>query len=301
MKPEELRAKLRGVISFPVTPFQANLDLDIDGLRRNLRVLMRHPLGAVVAPAGTGEVFSLTPQEHRDVVQATLEEVNGKAPVLAAVGVNGPLAVELAQQAARQGVDGLLLFPPYYPGAEEEGLAEYYGTIAAATPLGVIVYSRDWVNPSPAGVEKIAARIPNLIAWKDGQGDVRKLAQIMARLGDRLHWIGGVGDDNVPGYYSLGIRTYTSSIANVAPKMSWALHEKAAAGDAAGLAPLFKDFVLPLYAFRARRKGYEVSVMKEMMMALGMAGGPVRPPLANLKKEEVAELRAFTERWKAWL
>ena len=301
MKPEELRAKLKGVISFPVTPFQANLDLDIDGLRRNLRVLMRHPVGAVVAPAGTGEVFSLTPQEHRDVVQATLEEVNGKCPVLAAAGFNVPLAVELAQQAARQGVDGILAFPPYYPGAEDEGLADYYGAIGAATPLGTIVYSRDWVSPSPAGVERIAAKVPNLVAWTDGQGDLRKLQQIMARLGDRLHWIGGVGDDNVPGYYSLGIRTYTSSIANVAPRMSWALHEMAAAGDTKGLAPIMKDFVLPLYAFRARRKGYEVTVMKEMMMALGMSGGPVRPPLAQMKPEEIEELRKFTATWKPWL
>ncbi len=301
MKPDELRAKLKGVIAFPVTPFQANLDLDIDGLRRNLRVLIRHPIGAVVAPAGTGEVFSLTPQEHRDVVQATLEEVNGKAPVLAAAGFNVPLAVELAQQAGRQGVDGILAFPPYYPGAEDEGLADYYAAIGAATPLGTIVYSRDWVNPSPAGVERIASKIPNLVAWKDGQGDIRKLSQIMARLGDRLHWIGGVGDDNVPGYYSLGIRTYTSSIANVSPRMSWQLHEKAAAGDSAALKPLFKDFVLPLYAFRSRRKGYEVSVMKEMMMLLGMSGGPVRPPLAKLKPEELVELKAFTETWKPWV
>ena len=301
MKPDELRAKLKGVIAFPVTPFQANLDLDIDGLRRNLRVLMRHPVGAVVAPAGTGEVFSLTPQEHRDVVQATLEEVNGKAPVLAAAGFNVPLAVELAQQAGRQGVDGILAFPPYYPGAEEEGLADYYAAIGAATPLGTIVYSRDWVNPSAGGVERIAAKIPNLIAWKDGQGDLRRFSQIMARLGDRLHWIGGVGDDNVPGYYSLGIRTYTSSIANVSPRMSWLLHEKAAAGDWAALKPVFKDFVLPLYAFRARRKGYEVTVMKEMMMMLGMSGGPVRPPLAKMKPEELVELKAFTETWKSWV
>jgi 5-dehydro-4-deoxyglucarate dehydratase len=301
MKPDELRAKLKGVISFPVTPFQANLDLDIDGLRRNLRVLMRHPVGAVVAPAGTGEVFSLTPQEHRDVVQATLEEVNGRAPVLAAAGFNVPLAVELAQQAGRQGVDGILAFPPYYPGAEEEGLADYYAAIGKATPLGMIVYSRDWVSPSPAGVEKIASKIPTLVAWKDGQGDIRKLSQIMARLGDRLHWIGGVGDDNVPGYYSLGIRTYTSSIANVAPRMSWALHEKAAAGDTAGLTPILRDFVLPLYAFRGRRKGYEVTVMKEMMMMLGMSGGPVRPPLVQMRPEEIVELKAFTEKWKSWL
>lgn len=301
MKPEELRAKLNGVIAFPVTPFQSNLDLDIDGLRRNLRMLLRHPLAAVVAPAGTGEVFSLSPAEQREVTQATLEEVNGKVPVLAAAGINVPLAVETAQSAGRLGVDGILGFPPYYPGAEEEGLADYYAAIGAATPLGMIVYSRDWVNPSPSGVEKIASRIKTLVAWKDGQGDIRKYAQIISRLGDRLHWIGGVGDDSVPGYYSLGVRTYTSSIANVAPKVSWMLHELASKNDQAGLKKLMDELVLPLYAFRARRKGYEVTVMKEMMMMLGMAGGPVRPPLAKMRAEEIEELKAFTEKWKPYV
>jgi 5-dehydro-4-deoxyglucarate dehydratase len=301
MKPDELRAKLNGVIAFPVTPFQVNLDLDIDGLRRNLRMLLRHPVAAVVAPAGTGEVFSLSPSEQREVIQATLEEVNGKAPVLAAAGINVPLAVETAQAAGRLGVDGILGFPPYYPGAEEDGLADYYAAIGAATPLGMIVYSRDWVNPSPSGVEKIASKIKTLVAWKDGQGDVRRYSQIMSRLGDRLHWIGGVGDDCVPGYYSLGIRTYTSSIANVAPKVSWRLHELASKGDSPELRKLMGELVLPLYAFRARRKGYEVTVMKEMMMMLGMAGGPVRPPLARMKPEELEELKAFTEKWKPHL
>jgi len=301
MKPEELRSKLKGVIAFPVTPFQTNLDLDIDGLRRNLRMLLRHPVAAVVAPAGTGEAFSLLAAEHREVVQATLQEVDGRAPVLTAVGVNGPSATKLAQQSAALGVDGILAFPPYYPGAEEEGLADYYAAIGASTPLGMIVYSRDWVNPSPAGVEKIAAKCPTLVAWKDGQADMRRLSQIMARLGDRLAWIGGAGDDCVPAYYSLGIRAYTSSIANVAPKVSWELHEKAAAGDVAGLKKTMNELVLPLYAFRSRRKGYEVTVMKEMMMMLGMSGGPVRPPLARLKPDEIEELRKLTEKWKPYV
>jgi len=55
------------------------------------------------------------------------------------------------------------------------------------------------------------------------------------------------------------------------------------------------EFVTPLYAFRARKKGYEVSVMKEMMMLVGLAAGPVRPPLANVKKEEIAEFEVESE------
>jgi 5-dehydro-4-deoxyglucarate dehydratase len=301
MTPKDFRKKLGGVIAFPVTPFKADLSLDIPGLRRNLQGLMKHSLCAVVAAGGTGELYSLTPTEHLEVVRATVEEVQGKCPVIAGVGFNRALGVELAKHSAKAGVDAILALPPYYPGADDEALLEYYRAIGGATELGFLVYSRDWVNPSPAWVEKLAKAVPNLVAWKDGQGDTRRYAQIMQRLGDRLHWIGGVGDDNVPAYYSIGIRTYTSSIATVSPRLSVELHDVASRGDAAALAKLMDAFVTPLYAFRARRKGYEVSVMKEMMNILGMAAGPVRPPLADVRKEEIAELKEMLKGWKAWL
>jgi 5-dehydro-4-deoxyglucarate dehydratase len=301
MDREELRSKLPGAIAFPVTPFKADLSLDTAGLRKNLQALVRHKLAAVVAAGGTGEMYSLTPSEHIEVVKATVEEVGGRAPVIAGVGFNRALAVEMAQAAARAGVDAILALPPYYPGADDEGLLAYYAGIGAATPLPMLVYSRDWVNPAPAWVERLAAAVPTLTAWKDGQGDVRRYQQIIHRVGDRLYWIGGVGDDGVPGYYSMGLRTYTSSIATVAPKMSVRLHEVAAAGDAAALSALMRDFVIPLYAFRARRRGYEVTVMKEMMNLVGLAAGPVRPPLPPVRPEEIAELKTMLERWKDWL
>ena len=61
------------------------------------------------------------------------------------------------------------------------------------------------------------------------------------------------------------------------------------------------ELVIPLYALRARRKGYEVSAMKAMMGFIGLAGGPVRPPLVNLRADELESLRAMTERWRPWL
>jgi 5-dehydro-4-deoxyglucarate dehydratase len=301
MNPKEFRKKMGGVIAFPVTPFKADLSLDLPGLRRNLRDLVRHPLAAIVAAGGTGELYSLTPAEHLEVVKATVEEVKGACPVIAGVGFNRAIAVELAGQSAKAGADAILALPPYYPNADEDALLEYYRAIGEATPLAFLVYSRDWVNPSAAWVERLAKAVPNLAAWKDGQGDIRRYAQIMHRLGDRLHWIGGVGDDNVPAYYSIGIRTYTSSIATVAPRLSIELHEVASRADAAALGKLMDAFVTPLYAFRARRKGYEVSVMKQMMAILGMAAGPVRPPLADVRTEEIAELKAMLKSWKPWL
>jgi len=212
--------------------------------------------------------------------------------------VNGALAREMAQACAGAGADAILALPPYYTNADEEGLLEYYAAVGAATPLALLVYSRDWVNPGPAWVERLAAKVPTLAAWKDGQGDIRRYQRIMGRLGDRLHWIGGVGDDCVPGYYAIGIRTYTSSIATVAPRLSMQLHETAAGGDAPALKKLMDDYVIPLYALRSGRKGYEVSVMKEMMNLAGLAAGPVRPPLPTLPAEDIATVRAILERWK---
>jgi 5-dehydro-4-deoxyglucarate dehydratase len=300
-KPAELGHKLRGVIAFPITPFKSDLSLDIGGLRKNLQELLKHPVCAVVAAGGTGELYSLTPAEHLEVIKATVEEVRGKVPVLAGVGFNRQIAIEMAQQAAKVGADALLALPPYYCNADETALAEYYAAIGAATPLGLVVYSRDWVNPGPEWVEKLAAKVPALVGWKDGQGDTRRYQQIINRVGDRLFWIGGAGDDYVPGYYGMGIRVYSSSIATVAPKLSLQLHETASSGNSAVLLQLMKDYVIPLYALRARRKGYEVTAMKEMMNIVGLAAGPVRPPLPCMRPEDMAELRKIMEHWKPFL
>jgi len=298
MNTDELRAKLRGVIAFPVTPFNADFSLDIPGLRRNLRALLQHPLAAVVAAGGTGEMYSLTPAEHGEVVKATVEEVRGRIPVISGTGLNRQIAIDLARQAATTGSDAILALPPYYPNSDEQGLAEYYAAIGSATTLPLFVYSRDWVNPTPAWVENLAAKVPTLFAWKDGQGDIRRYQQIINHVGDGLFWIGGVGDDCVPGYYSIGIRTYTSSIATVAPKLSLQLHQAASAPDSARLAQLMRDYVIPLYALRTRRRGYEVAVMKEMMNQLGLAGGPVRPPLAQVSPGDKEEVRGLLEKWR---
>lgn len=297
MNPAELRQKLSGVIAFPITPFKNDLSLDVEGLQENLAKLFAHPICAVVAAGGTGEMYSLTPAEHLQVVRATVEVAAGRLPVIAGVGFNPQLAVESAGAVAHAGADGILAFPPYYPNADDEGLLAYYRAIGEATPLGMFIYSRDWANFTPAMVERLSD-IKNLIAWKDGQGDIRRLQMIMNQVGDRLHWIGGAGDDMVAAYYSTGIRTYTSSIATVAPRLSLRLHELAANGGVDELRQLMNASVIPLYTIRARRKGYEVSTMKAFMGMAGLNGGPVRPPLLDVTDEEKRELHAILETWK---
>jgi 5-dehydro-4-deoxyglucarate dehydratase len=288
--------QLEGVIAFPVTPFADDLSLDVAALRRNVQAILRHPVAAIVAAGGTGELYSLTPSEHLAVVSAIVDEAKGRIPVIAGTGFGAALGVQLAQQAAGAGASGILAFPPYYPQADDDGLLAYYRAIASATPLGLIIYSRDWFHPSPEFVARLA-EIRTLVAWKDGQGDIRRLQAIMQRVGSRLHWIGGAGDDLVPAYYALGIRAFTSSVANVAPAIALQLHTAASNGDSAQLQRLMREYVVPLYALRGRRRGYEVTVMKALMDRVGLAGGRVRPPLAELSSQDAADVLALVPRW----
>src|SRR5678815_2045410 len=264
MHPTTLRNKLSGVIAFPITPFKEDLSLDLPALHENLTNLLQYSICALVAAGGTGEMYSLTPAEYTRVIELTTLAVEDRAPVIAGVGFGQRLAIEMAQAAEKAGADGILVFPPYYPNAEDDGLFEYYRAIGNATRLGMIIYSRDWTSFSPSMAERLTM-IPTLIGWKDGHGDIRRLQAIMNRIGERLHWIGGAGDDLVAAYYSTGIRTFTSSIATVAPRLSLKLQELGEAGNMDDLADLLARCVVPLYSIRARRKGYEVSTMKAMM------------------------------------
>src|SRR5262249_8690354 len=207
-----------GVIAFPITPFKEDLSLDLPGLHENLTKLLEHPIAAVVAAGGTGELYSLTPSEYARVVELTTHAVEDRVPVVAGVAFGHRLAVEMAQGAEKAGADGFVAFPPYYQQAEDEGLFEYYRAIGKATRLGMLIYSRDWASFSPAMVERLCA-IPTLVGWKEGHGDMRRLQMIINRVGDRLQWIGGAGDGMVAAHVRIGGHDDPSRLATDAPRL----------------------------------------------------------------------------------
>jgi 5-dehydro-4-deoxyglucarate dehydratase len=135
---------LKGVFGFPVTPFRPDLSLDLDALARNVDEMTRHPFCAIVAAGGTGELYSMTPQEIEDVVRVTVEATQGRMPVVAGTGFSVPLGADIAKRVAKVGADILLVLPPYYSGAPVAGLFDYYAASGTATPLPRMVYSRDW-------------------------------------------------------------------------------------------------------------------------------------------------------------
>ncbi len=301
MTPRQFTATLTGVFGFPVTPFHRDLSLNLDALAANVDAMAAYPFCAMVAAGGTGEVYSMTPEEIEQVVAETVKAVNGRMPVVAGTGYNAVMGADIARRVARAGADCILILPPYYSHAPEEGLFQYYETIGKATDLPLMIYSRDWAVFSPQQVSRLCDRVPTLAAWKDGQGNGRTYQRIMNYNGDRLAWLGGLGDDCIPTYFAAGVQAYTSSISNIAPKLSLELADAGMKRDFARLDGLMERFVHPLYALRERQKGYEVSVMKDAMEILGMTAGPVRPPLMNTKPADVADLRELMGVYREWI
>ena len=293
-----MKQQLRGVLGFPVTIFKKDLSLDLDALASNFDEMAKHPFCAMVAAGGTGKVYSMTVEESIAVVRATVDAVKGRMPVVAGVGYNSAMATAMARGMEKAGAQALLVMPPYYINAPEAGLIEYFKAIGASTGLPLSFYSRDWAVFTPAQVQRLADAVPSLQIWKDGQGDTRKYQRIMAALGDRMAWLGGIGDDCAPGYFAVGCQAYTSSISNISPKMSLAFADAGVKGDRDRMNAIMAKYVHPLYALRDRMRGYEVSIMKSAMEMVGLHGGPVRPPLCDTRAEDVADLRKLMELYK---
>lgn len=297
--PPELAAALgSGLLSFPVTPFRSDtLDVDRSRLREHLDWLDGFPVAGLFAAGGTGEVFSLEPAEVDVVVTDTVDAIKGRIPVIAPASGSTRNAVAQAVAADRAGADGILLFPPYLTEADPDGLYAHVAAVAAATQLGIILYSRANAQYTPALMRRLAA-IPAVVGFKDGTGDLVALGRIVAEHGERLVYVGGVPTAEVlaQAYLAVGVTTYSSAMFNVMPEFAVAFYDALRAGDAATVRSALNEVVYPWLDIRDRRNGYAVSIVKSALHAAGRGVGPVRPPLTDLLPDELADLRPIIER-----
>jgi 5-dehydro-4-deoxyglucarate dehydratase len=296
ISPNEMAKRVgSGLLSFPVTHFNEQLDFNEETYRRHISWLLEHGPAALFAAGGTGEYFSLTMPEYSRVVAAAVSEVGGKVPVVAGCGYGTRAAIEYARAAEQAGADGLLLFPPYLVNAEAAGIVEHAQAVCASTRLGVIFYNRDNAVLNESALEKLSSRCTNLVGFKDGHGDIELMTRICTRLGDRLVYIGGLptAETFALPYLEIGVTTYSSAIFNFLPQFAQEFYAAVRRHDQQAVYNMLRDFVLPYIAIRSRRKGYAVSIVKAGMSAVGRSAGPVRPPLTELEPSEFEELRGL--------
>lgn len=299
MTPTEMAKHIGGgLLSFPVTHFDAQHQFDEAPYREHCDWMLQHELAGLFAAGGTGEFFSLTPPEVAKVVKAAVEVTAGKTPVVAGCGYGTAIAVDLAQAAHAAGADGLLLLPPYLMNSTQEGLAAHVEAVCKASPLGVIVYNRDNAILNEDTLEKLCERNPNLVGFKDGVGDIELMMRVYARMGDRLTYVGGLptAETFALPYLEMGVTTYSSAIFNFMPEWALDFYKAVRAKDGVKVMAGLRDFVLPYIALRNRGRGYAVSIVKAGMSVVGRDAGPVRTPLTDLTDSEKAELKILIDR-----
>ncbi|TLX62821.1 5-dehydro-4-deoxyglucarate dehydratase [Stutzerimonas nosocomialis] len=299
MNPQELKSVLSsGLLSFPLTDFDAQGDFDRASYARRLEWLAPYGATALFAAGGTGEFFSLAPREYPDIIKTAVDTCAGQVPILAGVGGPTRLAIEYAQEAERLGAKGLLLLPHYLTEASQEGVAAHVEQVCKSVKIGVVVYNRNVCRLTPDLLERLAERCPNLIGYKDGLGDIELMVSIRRRLGDRLSYLGGLPTAEVyaAAYKALGVPVYSSAVFNFIPKTAMDFYHAIARDDHETVGQLIDDFFLPYLDIRNRCKGYAVSIVKAGAKIAGHDAGPVRAPLTDLKPDEYERLAALIEK-----
>jgi len=290
MSPEELAQKTgSGLLSFPVTHFTDTYAFDEGPYREHIDWLLQHKPAGLFAAGGTGEFFSLTLQEFSRVISVAAQQTNHRVPVVAGCGYGTAIAKQFAESAQAAGADGLLLLPPYLVYAEPAGIVAHVEAVCASTDLGVIFYNRDNAILNENALEKLCARCPNLVGFKDGYGDLELMTRIYSRMGDRLTYIGGLptAEAFALPYLEMGVTTYSSAIFNFLPEFAQNFYAAVRRHDAEEVFKQLRDFVLPYIDLRNRHKGYAVSIVKAGMRLIGRPAGPVRTPLTDLDQSEL--------------
>lgn len=297
--PQELKHIMSsGLLSFPVTDFDANGDFDRAGYIKRLEWLAPYGASALFAAGGTGEFFSLAPDEYPDIIRTAVDACRGTVPIIAGAGGPTRQAIAYAQAAEKAGAHGVLLMPHYLTEASQQGLIAHVEAICKSVDFGVIVYNRAQAKYKPETLAVLAERCPNLVGFKDGVGDIEAMVAVYQKMGDRFSYLGGLPTAEVyaAAYKALGTPVYSSAVFNFIPRTAMKFYEAVRDDDHKTQHQLLKDFFMPYLDIRNRGAGYAVSIVKAGARIVGRGAGPVRPPLSDLTDAEVKDLAALIEK-----
>jgi 5-dehydro-4-deoxyglucarate dehydratase len=293
MHPQELKTALQtGLLSFPLTDFDAHHQFDPKGYANRLEWLMPYGATVLFAAGGTGEFFSLEPLEFTEVIRVAAQTCRGRVPIVAGAGGATRMAIQFAQSAEAAGAQGILLLPHYLTEASQEGLIAHVQAVCRSVKLGVIIYNRGACKLSATSLQVLADTCPNLIGFKDGLGDIERMVSIYQTLGDRFAYLGGLPTAEVyaHAYRALGVPTYSSAVFNFIPRTAMQFYTAYRDGDKATTDRLIQTFFLPYIALRNQGEGYAVSIVKAGATLVGHSAGPVRTPLTELNTKQLNEL-----------
>ncbi len=278
----------QGVATAIITPMNEK-GVDYPAFEKLLEWQLQQGINALVICGTTGESSTLTDAEHRQVLRFAMDKVAGRVPMIAGTGSNdAAYAIELTRFACEVGYDAMLVVTPYYNKTTQKGLIAMFRAIADVSTKPLILYnvpSRTGVNIEPATYAALADH-PNICAIKEASGNISKIVETAALVGDKLDIYSGNDDQIVP-VLACGGKGVISVLSNVAPKETVALCDKFFAGDVAGAMELQKKY-LPL--INALFSEVNPIPVKAAMAAMGFCEDLLRLPLVSMEDNHRAVL-----------
>lgn len=287
---------LAGVLAPVTTPFdRATGEVAPVHLRQNVVRLLEAGLDGVVVAGSTGEAALLDPEEQRRMVGWVREVLPDGRWLLAGTGGESTRqAVALTRAAAAEGADAVLVRPPAYfsSGLSPASLVDYYRAVADASPVPVLVYNipkYTHLAIAPGLLQQLVLH-SNIVGVKDSSGDAKNLAAYRDAAPD---WSVFVGSGSLL-YQALELNCDGGilAVACFAAALAAQVYAAFRAGDRTGAGKL-QERLGPLDKEVVGRLG--PAGVKAAMDAVGLYGGPVRPPLAPVAasdRERVTKLVA---------
>ncbi|WP_072397021.1 4-hydroxy-tetrahydrodipicolinate synthase [Hyphomicrobium sp. CS1GBMeth3] len=270
----------KGSITALITPFKNGL-LDEEALRQLVEWQISEGTHGLVPTGTTGESPTLNFDEHKRVIDVTIEVARGRVPVIAGTGSNSTdEAIELSQHAERSGADGLLIVNPYYNKPSQEGLYHHFKAINDKVGVPIVIYnipSRTNVDMSVATMARIF-ELKNVVGVKDATANIARVSQQRHALGREFVQLSGE-DATALGFAAHGGHGCISVASNVAPRLCAEFQNTLMKGDFAG-ALTQQDRLLPL--FDALFVETNPGPVKYAASRLGLCSPEMRLPMVPL-------------------
>ncbi len=272
-----------------VTPFLSDKSLDEEGFRRNLHFQIEEQVDAIVVLGTTGEASTLSFQEKQKVLEIARIENNTAIPLIAGTGCESTeRTIEMTKMAKAIGADAALIVVPYYNKPTQEGIYQHFATIAEAVDLPFIVYNHPGRTGSIIEIPTLQrlVNIPQIIGIKEVTGKMQRMMEVIESLQKhRSDFSIFCGDDimTLPSV-ALGAHGVISAISNIFPQKMKNLVKAVAQGDYDTAQELNSE-LLPF--FKASSLETNPIPIKAMMNVMGMAAGPLRSPLCEMKGDNL--------------
>lgn len=280
-----------GAATALITPLTPD-GVDYPAFGRLIDWQIENGIDALVIAGTTGEGSTLSDEEHREVLRYAVERAAGRVPMIAGTGSNDTAyAIDMTKYACELGYDAMLVVTPYYNKATQKGLIQMYKAIADASTKPLILYnvpSRTGVSIEPATYAALADH-PMIAAIKEANGNISKIAETIALVGDKLDIYSGNDDQIIP-ILSLGGMGVISVLSNLLPGETSAMCKKFMEGDVAGARKMQLDYLQLINALFCEVNPIPV---KAAMNAMGFCSEDIRLPLTPMEDAHRENLLAL--------